>query len=384
MNNLPRIPGITYVNPELADNAQLVALRDRLGRKVAETIQEISRASFAARANYRTAIEELDRAVWYPGQYISALDETQQSKRLKYFQEKNYAINGYVSKTFFKRGTDNFEFIAKSKVKPSEALMEVTKGPSLLDCGAVIQTARYRALLAELGEAKFNRLFGRDHGEPINLCFIDNQRQPMRYFIGFTATSYIASRVFLDAGLKLNQYEDLVSFSKKVNHESVGKLGSRLVRIGQVISFNNVPKMQYKLKHPFGMGSNYNVVCVEETEGNQLFCAHGIPPEGCSEEEICEFLASVYNDDDTQTEEMRASPQNQLHQAAIAQSRIFIGHKVTADQVLGYDTGSPQDFNLRLIQDLIDLELEKVNMDFVRNHPEALTSLDLLESTKPR
>lgn len=342
------LPITAFVDPAASQNPQLLVLQEKLATSMIRTVQEISKRSFEALANYQTQTTWLNKAIWYPADYILALFKASQSQRIAYFHQNNRLIDGFAPVKFFDRGTRSFEFIAKKDVKPSDALASALAGVALLDCGAVVQIARYQALLDVLGEDKFNRLFGSEHGQALNIGYHDTAQQPMKLFVNFTSAA-------------------------KMGRLAAESKGKRTIKIGQVVSFNSIGLL-YDAKHPFGMDSNFNVVCITDTIGKQRFTALGIPPEGYSEDELCNFLAERFNDDGSKAE-MRASPSNKAHQATLRQAKQYKNKKTTVDKVAGYDPGSPQDFNLQLIQDLIDHKLEEVNIAFVQKHPEARASL---------
>ncbi len=329
-------------------------LRNQFGTFVVESMQEMVQGSEKAKQE-----KNIERGIWYPDEYIQALEG--KGKRYDLLRAKCHLVDGFLPQQFFdplyaqvgeytKRRT--WSFSPKADRLPSAALKAAKAGLSILDCGAVCQLARYDALLKILGEGKFDRLFGKDHGQPINTTFQDDESQPLRYFFRFT-----------DNALALAQRR-----GKKDSE------GNRIVQRGQMVSFQGVDR--YKQKFPGGVGGEYNLICLTDTPGQQRFIGHGLPLDGLSEEEIALLMVREYNKVPDHYSRVAVAGHEIL--AQILEERKTdelkthtVSEKKPLKQVKGFDPRSPQDVCIELIADLIERPLEQVSMAYVKRHPKA-------------
>lgn len=346
-------------------------LRDQFGAAVVESMQEMVHLSIIAKQN-----GELDKGIWYPGDYIEALKakgNASSIQRYEWLRNKGHLVDGWLKKIFFqpvfqkmnfvsstivKRRTWNF--LANEDVLPSAAVKAAKLGLSILDCGTVCQIARYDALLKILGEEKFNRLFSDQYGQRLNISFDDDALNPLRYFFDFTAAA------------------------KKGENGSVNE---RNVKVGQMISFNGVSK--YLQKFPGGMGGNYNVICLDATPGKQLYIGHGLSANGATEKKIATQLIREYNKipdhfsrvPETRKDMMQCILQIQ-NSADLEKDQISV--KKPLKTVMGFDSGSPQDVCVELIADLVKLPLEQLSMEYVKTHQYANRNFPDLQNDKNR
>ncbi len=327
---------------------ELKELRDRLGRLTASSMQEMVQKTEEAMRD-----RKLNEGIWYPHDYIRASGD-RQSKRLNLLKENGHLEHGWAPIKFWDPVYDlvgkqmvrrNWGFIAKKGVCIFEAIKAAKAGLSILDCGAVCQLARYDALIQVLGVERAARIF---KDVRINIDYaVDDERQPMRYFVRFTSEA-------------IAQYP--------------GSVDRRMVKVGQLVLFNGVPI--YASKHPTGMGSNHHVICLDDTPGKQLYVGHGLPSQGASEEEIAQIMVREYNQDPDHFS--RAPSENQQKIDRILRERCsaaFRDSKMPEDQplkkVFGFDYGSQQDFCTELIYDLLQLPLSEVSLDYVISHPKS-------------
>lgn len=342
-------PQSTYTNPS---DLELEALRDRLGTSVAKAMQEIAFCSENVRNNYLADTKFLDTGVWYGADYGAALAAKNQIIKLHDLRESKAFMYGLLPVQFFEPIFEEdgmqraWAFLVRKDQLPSEALKAAMKGLSIIDCGMACQISRYKGLCDILGVEKFNRLFSEPHGCRMNLGYnIDDECQPMRYFVSFTQTD-----------------DQAVS----------GSFGNRPIKVGQLIFFHGAPLFRYK--HPFSHLSGFNLVCSSDQPGKQLYMGHGVSPDGESEKEVCFRLASGFN---AKPDHFIRLPSFKVSDAMAElasmktdrwkNKQVDIKHP---EQVVGgYDASSPQDFCMRLIYDLVHAPLEEISMDFVSQHP---------------
>lgn len=334
-------------------NQEVGALRDQLGTAVARSMQEMARTSEEAKRGRKR-----NQGIWYPLDYIKALGAGNPT-RYNYLREKGHLVNGWMPNQFFVPiyspiGPNTFRrrawsFLAKKDVLPTDAIEAAKQGLSILDCGATCQIARYDALLQVLGAEKFNRLFGSAHGQRINVDYeIDDEMQPMRYFVDFTLA---------------------------VKNQAPSTLDQRLIQVGQLVLFGGVPK--YYQKHLSGMGANYNVICSDATFGRQRYVGHGLPSEGVSEEELALLMVREYNAKPDHYSRVPKEAIGQMEEI-VEQGRVDtlandrISEKTPLSRVRGFDPNSSQDFCIELIKDLIELPVNRVSIDYVKTHPKAI------------
>jgi hypothetical protein len=328
-------------------------LRNRFGLAVVESVQEMVRNSEDAKVK-----GDLTRGIWYPSDYILALKQGNESSKTRYewLRSKGHLVDGWLSNKHFSPVTTQmgifikrraWNFLMKDEVLPSDALKAAKVGLSILDCGTVCQIARYDALLKILGEEKFNRLFSEPHGQKLNISFDDDALNPLRFFFDFAESA-----------------------KKQVK----GSIGKRIVQKGQMVSFKGVEK--YEKKHPSGMGGNYNLICSNETPGEQRYVGHGLPSEGMTEEEIARMMVREYNQKPDHLSRVAVSQHKEME--LILETRRSerlekdeIPEKSALRHVKGYDRGSPHDVRVELIADLVRLPLQQVSMAYVRKHPAA-------------
>ena len=330
--------------------SQLLHLRDQLGQCTADAMKEMIENSEKAYTSYSTDMKSLDKGLWYPHEYIVALKTHNQMKRLEFMKDKGYLLSGYLSAKYFVPLYDgslqrDWSFVIKDNVLPSEALKSAMIGMSISGCGTVCQIARYKALLDVLGEAKFNRLFSKPHGTPMELSYNNKEEnQPMKYFVDFD------------------------SEAKRLHKTDVNK---RTVKVGQVVSINGVPA--YALKHPMGLESNFNAVCIDATPGNQRYVALGLRSAGETEAEIAKRMVDAYNADpadDLERVPSKLIPQvkNDLELLETASFKNDkVDDKAPLKVVQGFDPFSPQDFKVELVHRIVQAPLEQVSMAFVRS-----------------
>lgn len=332
---------------------RLAGLRNQLGQHVADSMIEMVIGSEQAMKESTPM-----KGIWYPQDYINAFGETQ-SKWVERLRENGSLVDGWMPQQFWEPVYDQiglntikrraWTFLAKKDVLPSDAIKAAKVGLCILECGAVCQIARYDALLKALGEDKFNRLFDeKQGGQRINVGYaIDDDLQPMKFFVDFTETAKKAAP---------------------------GSLNKRIVKIGQIVLFHGVS--EYHKKHPNGMGANYNVICMDDTNGAQKYIGHGLSSKGETEEEIALRMAKDFNQQPNYYSRLPESVKGEMklileeHKSESLKGRV-VNLKRVFMAVEGFDRGSPQDFCLPLVADLIQKGPNEISMDYVKRHPGA-------------
>lgn len=328
---------------------------DRLGEATSQWMQRMSNKD----------PNNMREGIWYPNEHFLKSKKMDQ-KLFEFLNKKAAYIRGYLNKKYFDYINDKgpnsnnvfngkriMHFLLKKEAEPSVALNSFLEGLFIVDCGVAVQIARYGALLELLGKDKFNILFGNSSkGQRMNLGYlIDDELQPMQYFVNFTTSA-----------MKSGLYEQING--KKAPKDLVGTIGNRPVNVGQIVEFKGV--VTHKYKHPWSADGGYNVVCTDSTPGHQLYMALGFEKPK-TEEEIIQLLINSYNRQPT-WEDKPEDLKDSLNQALSLQYANSIVSKLDPKKGEGFNSGSQQDFNYALIQELIDMPLNKVSMSFVKKH----------------
>lgn len=321
---------------------ELEALRQSLAESTVRGIKVIARGCHELSQKYSENASCIEKGIWYPFFFLEACNH-HNPRILKYVKDNKWQLKGYMPAQFFDRIPDNnvplkcrvWEFLAKPDVLPSDALKAAIQGLSIIDCGMACQLARYIALLEVLKEDKFNRLFGRQVGQLMNIGHRTyDELQPMRYFVDFT---------------------------KAADSIEEGVMGNRPVKEGELCGFEGVP--EYELKYPYMGWQTVNVICINAKPGEQRFVGLGIPPEGETEVELCNRLLDKYNKEENYA---LFAPKELPIEFVQMWAKL---HPQKATEVGGYHPGTSEGFLVEVIRDLVKLPLEKVSMDFVKNHP---------------
>lgn len=290
--------------------------------------------------NYQD-VDRIQKGVWYAEDFLRACRHHNPAI-FDYVKEGRRQQTGYVPPQFFDKIPDvklplkcrAWQFLAKPDVLPSDALKAAIQGLSIIDCGMACQIARYMALLEVLKEDKFNRLFGSVHGQLMNIGYsIEDELQPMRYLTEFTKAAYATEE---------------------------GKEGHRPVKEGETCAFDGV--WEYNYKYPYHSWQSITVLCSNDSADNQRFVGLGLNPEGETEKEICTRLLDNHNKEED-VSLIAPTKERKYYESA---RRAFSEKE---EKVSGYNSGTPKRFKVEVIRDLMDLPLEEVSIDFVKNHP---------------
>lgn len=183
---------------EFVQEESLQALRIKVGKAVVKWIKAIAENSQKASNTYSEDRSLLQKGIWYAYDLLVACKKVNEMGIYNFIKKDNKQLIGHLPADYFDRIPGNsgiklkfrtWEFIAKSTVIPSAALQAAFNGLSIIDCGMACQMARYLALRDIIGELKFNRLFGKEVGQRINIGSNEDKLQPMRYFVCYFAKS---------------------------------------------------------------------------------------------------------------------------------------------------------------------------------------------------
>ena len=297
--------------------------------------------------------EELNSGIWYPFHYFKALQKFGETKRIDWFQENLLYKEGFASRIHFnKKPTPNgFHFIAKPKVSASLAIDVAIEHFGLYDCGMACQIARYRAIRKIIGDEKFNKLFDSTvKGAAVNIGYREfDGVQPLRLFIDFVSQEKIRS-VTREDGQKIN-----------------GKPDYRPIKRGQLAFITGV--REYKMKHWNGGYGNFNVICCDDTPGNQKYLGLGITPEGLSEQKITQLMIIAHNLPANHKAWMKPEHfeilEGMRKKAGYGQ---FDNH--TSKEAVGYRWGGEQAFKADLIWKLTQTPVDQIKPALEKFYPQ--------------
>jgi hypothetical protein len=115
---------------------------------------------------------------------------------------------------------------------------------------------------------------------------------------------------------------------------------------------------------------------MDETEGAQKYLGHGLSSNGETENQIAVRMVHEFNQHPNYysriPEAVKSEMKNIVEEnksEALKERSIKLEHALK--NVSGFDRGSPQDFCLPLIADLMNMPVDQVSMDYVRQHPKA-------------
>lgn len=317
-----------------------VSLESLLAQSTLKWLKVITKNYQENVENYQD-VDRIQKGVWYAQDFLRACRHNNPAI-FDNFKEEGWQLTGYAPPQFFDRIPDvknrlkyrEWQFLAKPEVLPSDALKAAIQGLSIIDCGMACQIARYMALLEVLKEDKFNRLFGSVHGQLMNIGYSRvDELQPMRYLTDFAIASY---------------------------KDEKGEAGNRPVKEGEICAFDGV--QEYPDKYPYHHWQSITVLCSNDSAGNQRYVGLGLNPEGETEEEICTRLLDNYNNEEDVS---LIAPTKEIKYYEIAK-RSFPKKE---EKVKGFNSGTPNRFKIEVIQDLMELPLDQVSIDFVKNHP---------------
>lgn len=243
-----------------------------------------------------------ESGIWYADDYAAN------------FGYDQLVLNGITNDKYFDL-RNRMEFRVRTDKKASEALEAFLAGLSIADCGNVVQACLYKALLAVLGEERFNALFG----GPIT---------PL------TITQLLFHGDVGHSSMHGNPLVDLFEIPK--NAPLMTAIDPDVLAVGDVCHIKGIKNYPYK--HPAGAGQGWNLIYIgNNAAGEKLFVGFG--PKSFREprtyDEIRKILIEQYNKPQTQAD-------REVIRAGLASSDLVtkmesqIGELTASDQV-GYD-----------------------------------------------
>ena len=235
-------------------------IRVQIAQSMVATIQRIAGDSMRRLDPANKDSAALKTGVYYPIDYLKALERTGNSKRLTWLVQKNVSYHCFVSPNHFNTVSApapaiSIQFVLKPGVPAHEALEALLTGPSLIGCGEVCALSIYESLKNAWGIEKFDILFSGDSPTPLTVKF-DDRWHPLKCFI---------------------------------------KLAELPAQRGDIIRFSNTP--EYGTIHPLGIASNYNTICCDPMIPS--FTTLGLPSEGLTIDGMNQklFLDCISEDD---------------------------------------------------------------------------------------
>jgi len=206
------------------------------------------------------AEKNLDKGIWFPTEYLDALQAAGQQKRVDWVKDNNLCQKGYIRSKCLERIKDKeFVFVAKTGVAASKALKEITEGLALLECGTALQLSLWIALKDYIGFDNFD-----------------------------TFLSLPGNPLYLQHG----------AYILSVLYQEVKIQGEEEILPGDLCYFKNISK--YPQKHPIGSAIGYNTVCVlasdrSEKKDEAKFMGFDLRVDGSSSSEIESDFFEEYN-----------------------------------------------------------------------------------------
>ncbi len=253
----------------------------------------------------------LGKGVQYPEDYLGRMKREKGAIPNEYL---GLPVCGSAPKKFFQRAMkDRIYWIIKPDVPANVALEAAIMGPTLVDCGIACTLALHKSLLNAIGPDRYNKIFN--------------------------------GRLFLVADPTIPDPMGLFTRSVRVN--KIGK--------GTLVGFNNVEA--YAKKHPRGLWGSFNMCCI----GDNRYVGLGTSENGLTEPEIKELLAKEFN---------KAPLSDGIIPKEDSKDN---GQQIQAKDVPGMDPDFIQDFNLDMVEKVLNTKLEDLSFDALvawrRAHP---------------
>lgn len=143
-----------------------------------------------------------------------------------------------------------YNFTLKQGAKPSEALRALLEGPTICDCGNVIQIVVYQHILNIIGVDKFDAIFSKSLSVLQITQELFNVVNPEKITGQF------------DTHIKLNG-NPLFFLFDVVDVSDISNLSD-----GDIVHISGIPNSKYK--HPRNCDIGWNVICVKESSDSDL------------------------------------------------------------------------------------------------------------------
>lgn len=326
------------------DKTKLNDLKESLRESMVKWMQLITKSNQEAMEKYGTDATFLQKNMWYADDLIKACESRGQPAMAEWVRENDNRL----PPKYFKKEHDlnSISFIVKTNTLASDALNETVKGLSIIDCRMACIISMYGALLDNLGMERFNLIFK----DRLNIDYFQQMEK------------YNQSSQPLNFLIKLKSTQKTDSLKTKIGAENWP------IKKGQLAVIDGVP--DYTLKYPSGSHINYNVICCDDTSGQQKFTTLGLNPNGETEAEIRKRLLDNYNiteDPDYKTPKELLSLDNKKSWSQMSPPELertkkeFCARFPEAKEVGGFDANSITSLKTKLIYDLKELPLEQLS-----------------------
>jgi hypothetical protein len=364
--------------PSQLDKKQL---RDAMGKIVAETVQAIARDNFNRMQHYSANPKLLEGGIWYQSNYYDALVKLAEKKpnaqkRLDWCRNNNYFYHFYAPKELFvgipsqtsPTGINVNSLEINPSTTPAQAIESLLdkKLLALIDCLMTAQLGQCKALHYALGTERFNKLLNHNSGSPLRIGGLSDTLD-----LFYVPTSGAPA-------------------------------------VGQCTGAVNLP--EYNIKHLLmGECSKINLVVSDASDPNNIkYVGLGVSPDGATKDEVEQMLVDEQNSPPRDASSLSdgcakkcipwgreypsalrkcAIDPNKANQLALKQVlvkngtppeqadvgiKVFV--KIAQPITLSEARKNPEfgllkrviDFDIDLIQKLIQMPLEQVSLDFVR------------------
>ncbi len=236
-----------------------------LGRYTLEAMEAIDKNYFVRREILKStrSTPELKQkilkgGVWYGEEYLTFIKAYE--ARFQWMIKKNVLNKGYMSTNSWKYESNNVFSFNRLDASPSVAIIDILQGGSLclLECMTVFNIAQYAALLRIWGKEKFDRVF--------------------------------SGKESFALPIRISPYTFINPIFLFLEGEEVSDLSS--MRVGDKMGIRNHPG--YTLKHPYGVGHSWNIVCAELSPEIR-FVGFGFDGKRLTGDEVKSLLIEQYN-----------------------------------------------------------------------------------------
>ncbi len=239
--------------------------------------------------------------IFYPHEYIELNPHKLYNK-----DEKFSSIQGLANNYYWDLSVENNYFKTKYTAKPSDAIKSFFLGKTFADCGNVIMASIYRYILGQVGDEKFDEMFG----------------NPL---IQFCITPYLYNQYIDGVGNPLYFLFDKIESSNDLHN-------------GDIVHIQGVEK--YKYKHLFGFGQGWNLVVVKKKK-NKYVKFIGFGPDEFKKpltfSELKKLLIDSYNKPQLKETTMSIERNLKKDPSTLEYTKAFVAQD-NKDNVVSYDS----------------------------------------------
>lgn len=167
-------------------------------------------------------------------------------------------IQGLTNTHFWINGRNHF-FKSREDVLPSDSLKAFFMGPTMADCGNVVQACCYQRILNQVGEEKFNKLFGKPLAQFI-ITQILYQEFESKFYRWQDESEIIRRSLDLKKVPKGNPLYFLF--------DKIDDISDETLQHNDIVYIRGVEDYDYK--HLSGFSRGWNLICVKENPSDKL------------------------------------------------------------------------------------------------------------------